>query len=222
MANTIRPPKGPNLPLGPTEYKQDYTNQLTNVLRLYHNQVDNALSALMDNSGGRYINFPHVSASDTTDQYAPGDDVPVQAVWNTLESTVGFLLGGTGATAEFAGIYRIDYSLQFVNTDNDAHDVFVWLKVAGADVPRSGSKFTIPARKSAGEASYVIAVSFVIFPVQASGIIELFWVTDKAYNPTGPVDGVYMQALPAQTTPYARPASPSAIGAITFVSELSQ
>ena len=48
--------------------------------------------------------------------------------------------------------------------------------------------------------------------------VELYWATDLAYNPVGPVDGVYMFHDPAKTTPYVRPAVPSAIGSITFVS----
>ena len=39
--STIRPPKAPNLPIGPVEYDQRYQDQLLNVLRLYFNTIDN-------------------------------------------------------------------------------------------------------------------------------------------------------------------------------------
>ena len=118
-------------------------------------------------------------------------------------------------------IYKIDYSLQFANTANAAHDVYVWLEVnGGTQVPNSTSKFTLPARKSAGVYSFVVAYSSVTFEVTGGDEVKLYWATDQAYNPVGPVDGVYMEYIPAQTVPYAHPAAPSAIGSITFVSDL--
>jgi hypothetical protein len=222
MATTIRPPKSPNLPLGPVDYAQQYQDQLNNVSRLYYNQIDNAFSALLENNGGRFLNFPHIAASDTTDQYAGGDDTPTLVKWNTEESDGGFDLQLTYAEALYSGVYKIDYSLQFVNTDNTQHNVLVWLKVNGANVPRSTTQFTVVSRKSSTVYGYTCAVSFVVFSVNAGDRFQLYWATEKAYNPTGPVDGVYMEYFPAQTTPYELPAIPSAIGSITFVSELPQ
>lgn len=219
MAGTLRPPKAPNLPIGPVEYAQDYQNQLNNVQRLYYNTIDNVLSTLLENDGGRFLNFPHVSASDSTNQYASGNNTATVVQWNTLESASGFTQALTGAEATYSGVYRIDYSLEFENTDNAAHDVIVWLKINGTNVARSGSKFTIPARKSAGVYGYAVAVSFVVFSINAGDQIQLYWETDKAYNTVGPVNGVYMYATAANAT---HPAIPSAVGTITFVSELPQ
>lgn len=222
MAETLRPPKGPNLPVGPVEYTQDYQNQLNKIQRLYYNEIDNTLGSLMENNGGRYINFPHIAASDTTSQYAAANSTPTLVAWNTEESDGGFDLAATQATATYSGVYKIDYSLQFVNTDNAAHDAVVWLRVNGADVPRSATKFTIPARKSVGVNGYVCAYSSVVFSVNSGDYFQLYWATDKAYNATGPIDGVYMEYLPAQTSPYAHPEIPSSVVSITFVSELPQ
>ena len=219
MATTLRPPKAPNLPIGPVEYAQDYQNQLNNVQRLYYNQIDNTLTSLLENNGGRFLNFPHIAASDSTNQYAGGDNIPTLVKWDTEESDGGFDLTLTYAAAIYSGVYRIDYSLQFVNTDNAAHGVIVRLKVNGSNIARSASKFTIPARKSAGVYGYSVAVSFIVFAVNAGDQIQLYWETDKAYNSVGPVDGVYMYATAANAT---HPAIPSAVGSITFVSELPQ
>jgi hypothetical protein len=42
MANTtLRPSKAPNLLIAPTQYQQQYIDQLNNALRLYFNQIDN-------------------------------------------------------------------------------------------------------------------------------------------------------------------------------------
>ena len=219
MAETLRPPKGPNLPVATVDYSQDYQNQFSNVLRLYHNTIDNTLTVLLENNGGRYLNFPHIAASDSTNQYASGDNVATLVQWGTEESDGGFDLAGGAATALYSGVYRIDYSLEFVNTDNAVHDVIVWLKVNGSNVPRSATKFTIPSRKSIGNNGYLCAVSFVVFEVVAGDAITLYWETDKAYSTVGPIDGVYMYATAANAI---HPAIPSAVGSITFVSELPQ
>ena len=222
MAETLRPPKGPNLPVGPVEYAQDYQNQFLNILRLYHNQIDNTLTVLLENNGGRYLNFPHLSVTDTTDQYATANNTPTLVLFNVEESDGGFDFQGSYAKTLYSGVYRIDYSLQYVNTDNVSHDIVVWLRVNGSDVPRSATKFTIPARKSAGDPSYLCTMSFIIFSVYAGDQVQLYWATDKAYSTVGPVDGVYMEHVPAQTVPYPHPVIPSAVGSITFVSELPQ
>jgi len=218
---TLRPSKAPNLLIAPVEYAAQYQDQLNNALRLYFNQVDNVTGTVLGNDGGKYIQNPHLAASDTTDQYADGNNDPTIVKWNTLDSGTGFTLNPSyTATCLESGVFKIDYSLQYANTANGAHDVVVWLKVNGIDVPRSASKITIPARKSAGVPSYVLMYSTVTFEVQTGDEIGLWWATDLAYNTTGPVDGVYMEYLPAQTSPYPHPSAPSAIGAITFVSRL--
>jgi len=48
----LRPPKAPNLPIAPVEYRQLYLDQLNNVLRLYFNEIDNFGFGLLNTSGG--------------------------------------------------------------------------------------------------------------------------------------------------------------------------
>ncbi len=221
----LRPPKAPNLPIAPVDYRQRYLDQLLNALRLYFNQIDNFGFGLLNTSGGGGISFPYIAASDTTDQLATASNTPTIVTWNTLDSGNGFTLAAPGtATAEVSGVYKITYSLQFTNTDNSAHDAAVWLKVntgsGFVDVPNSTTIFTVPARKSAGVFSYVCAYSEVVFSVTAGDEIELYWATNQAYDTSPATDGIYIEQLPAQTSPYARPATPSALGSITFVSRL--
>lgn len=289
--------KAPNLPYATVQYDARYQDQLTNVLRLYFNTIDNAIgeiirvlnytgpfetlyantveagtvnanlvdanytetinlnallatiqllqantvlaanlqggNAVFNNmtaaqsnaslftGSGREINFPHIAASDSTDQVAGGDDTPTVVAWNTLDSGLGWTLNSPGsATADYAGVYKITYSLQFINTANAIHYAYVWLQVNGNDVDNSTTAFMIPARKSAsvGEEGYLCAYSEVTFAIEVGDEIELYWATDLAGNPVGPVDGVYIYHEAAQVAPYARPAIPSAIGSIVYVS----
>ena len=213
------PTVAPNLLLAPAEYRAQYHEQMNNALRLYFSRIDAESSTLNGPLGAAYLNSPHVAASDSTDQYATANDTPTLVKWNTLESRAGFTLNLDGsATIPVSGRYKIDYSLQFVNTDNVAHDVYVWLQVNGGPLTNSTSRFTIPARKSAGVYSFLVAYSSVLFNGVGGDAVKLWWATEKAYNPVGPIEGVYMEHIAAQTVPYERPANPSAIGSIVFVS----
>ena len=222
MAYTpLRPPKAPNLLVAPIVYDQRYVDQLTNALRLYFNQIDNGMSALLSGTGGSSLSLPFVAASDSTDQLATASDTPTVVAWNTLEGGNGFTLNAPGsATALVSGVYKITYSLQLANTDNAQHDAAVWLKINNVDVPRSTTIFTVPARKSAGVFSYVCAYSEVVFSLNAGDELELYWATNQAYDTSPATDGIYIEAIAAQASPYVRPATPSALGSITFVSRL--
>ena len=216
------PPKAPNLLIAPpSEYEPRYQEQLNNAQRLYYNQIDNTNQSLLGPLGGQYLNIPHIAASDSTDQYATASNTPTVVAWNTLDSGAGWSLAAPGsATPQQTGIYKITYSIQIANTANSIHDAVFWLRVNNIDVPNSATYFTVPARKSSGNPSYICAYSEVVFAITATNVVQLVWATDQAYSTTGPVDGVYLFADPAQTSPYIRPAIPSALGSITFVSSL--
>ena len=224
--NKIINPAVPNLPLGTAEYERRYQDQFTNVLRLYFNQLRNALGELFGTNGGRYLEFPHIAASDGAIQYATAANTPTIIQWSSLDSGSGFTLNpNSSATALLSGVYKITYSLQFANNDNVAHDAIVWLRTDGAvpspadDVANSSTVFTLPARKSAGVPSFVCGYSEVVFPMNAGDAVSLWWGTDQAAT-SGGATGVYIDYQAAQTTPMPYPAVPSAIGSITFVSAL--
>ncbi len=217
----LRPSKAPNLPIAPVEYTQYYQDQVLNALRLYFNQIDNFSLPLTQVGGGSYLQFPFISASDIGIQYATASNTPTIVQWNVLESGSGFTLNANyTATADIAGIYKITYSLQFANDDNAAHDAIVWLRVNNVDITNSTTIFTVPARKSAGVPSYICGYSEVVFQLNAGDSMGLWWGTTQAAS-SGGATGNYIYYRAAQTTPMPYPATPSAIGSITFVSALS-
>jgi len=217
----INATKAPALALTPTQFSQVHFDLFNNQLRVYFNTLD-AFTAILSNAdGGSSLSFPHIAASDLTDQIATGNNTPTVINFNTLDSGLGWTLNAPGsAIAGFAGVYTIRYSLQFVNTDNAIHSAVVWIKVNGVDLANSATEFSIPARKSALIPSYVAGYSEATFEINSDDEIELYWATDLAGNPTTPTNGVYIFHDNAQTVPYARPAIPSVIGSITFVSRL--
>lgn len=225
IINRYRPVVQPRLPAAPTEYSSEFIEQYSNILRLYFNQLDSLTGALLSDNGGRFLQFPFVAASDGAIQYATAADTPTIVQWNTLGASSGFTLNANNtATAEYSGIYKITYSLQFANNDNVAHDAIVWLRVNGStsaeDIAESSTIFTLGARKSAGVPTFVCGYSEVTFELNAGDSVGLWWGTNQAAT-SGGATGIYIDYRAAQTTPMPYPAVPSAIGSITFVSALS-
>lgn len=216
--STLIPSKAPNLMIGPVDYTQQFMDQYSNTLRLYFNEVDSYTRALSGPNGGKYLRFPNISAYSSSSQYAL-DNTPTTVLWGTLVTGSGFTLNANStATCQQAGIYKIDYSLQFANTDNTQHDAVVWLQNNGSDVTESATVFTLGARKSAGVYTYVCGYSHVTFEVNAGDVISLVWATDKGANASGSALGIFMEAITNQTLPYVRPSIPAAIGTIAFIS----
>lgn len=219
----VRPSRAPNLPIAPVEYDQRFQEQYSNALRLYFAEIDNLASGYATGNFGRSVKFPHIAAQYNAIQYATANNTPTLVKWSSLDTAYGFTLNTVSgyAVPEYDGIYKIDYSLQFANNDNAEHDAIVWLRIDGANLAGSSSKFTLSKQKSTGSPSFVVAYSSICFLIRAGQTIELMWGTDKAAA-AGGTTGVYMEYQGAQTTPMAYPSVPSSIGSITFVSAIDE
>jgi plastocyanin len=214
--------RAPAFPLPREVYDRQQADEFQRVLRLYFNIVDSKTPIQSDFfiGGGWRLTIPHIAASDSTDQRTANNTATV-VKWNTLDSGFGWTLNSPGsATADYAGVYTIRYSLQFANTDNAQHTATVWLQKNGSDVANSATSFSVPARKNPSTPGFICAYSEATFTVSVGDEIELYWATDKADVVSPAADGVFMFHDAAQASPFVRPAIPSAIGSITFVSAL--
>jgi hypothetical protein len=215
----------PALPLPSEVYDRRTADELVRALRLYFNLmdryfVDTILDAFNGGLGGNTITLPHIAASDSTDQHTT-DDTATVVNFNTLDSGFGWTLNSPGsATAAVAGVYTIRYSLQLANTDNAQHTATAWLQKNSADVANSATSFSVPARKSASIPGFTTAYSEATFAVNVGDEIELYWATDKANVISPAADGILLFHDAAQASPFARPAIPSVIGSIVWVSAL--
>jgi plastocyanin len=215
----------PALPLPSDVYDRRTADELVRALRLYFNLmdryfVDTILDAFNGGLGGNTITLPHIAASDSTDQHTT-DDTATAVNFNTLDSGFGWTLNSPGsATADVAGVYTIRYSIQFANTDNAQHTATAWLQKNGADVANSATTFSVPARKSASIPGFICAYSEATFTIAVGDEIELYWATDQADVVSPAADGILLFHDAAQASPFPRPAIPSVIGSIVWVSAL--
>lgn len=159
-------------------------------------------------------NAPYGAFQDTTDQTAAAIDVAYAVGLNTTDYTNGVYVSDTSrVNVRNEGIYNIQFSLQFKNTTNDAQDVDIWFRKNGTDVAGSDSRFGMPARKSTGSPSHLIAAINYFIELAANDYVQIMWrvsdigVSMEHFNATSASAGV---------TP-AIPAVPSAIVTVSYV-----
>lgn len=167
---------------------------------------------------GRFLNVPYNQFQSRVTQTAAAIDQAYATKLEVTDFVDGVYITGannTRITFRKAGVYKLTYSLSFKNTTNDRQDIDVWFRYNGTDVANSNSRFSISARKAAGDPSYLIAVTAFTGIATADNVyVEIMWrVSDT---------NVIMEALPAVSysagvTP-AIPATPSAIVQADFIS----
>ena len=213
IANRYRPVVAPRLPSAPVEYNAQYQEQFMNILRLYFNQLDNLTGVLLGEAGGRFIRFPYGAFSSDQDQTTTANTATLMTL-NTTDFANQVSISSSQITVVNAGLYNLQFSAQFQNTDNHIQDISIWLKQNGVDIPGSTGFVSIPARKSAsaGEEAHEIVGWNYYVEMQASDYIEIYWSATLA--------SVTIQHYPTSTGPV-RPSTQSVVATLSFVSALS-
>ena len=205
----------PNLPLAPTDYDSRYQEQLNNVLRLYFNRLDAILEQLKIGSGsidGSGLRLPYGAFQDSTDQVAVSTTVAYPVTFNTTDFSNGVTVAsGSRITVANTGLWNLQFSIQLTNTTNATHDVDIWFRVNGTDVPASNSRFGLAPRKSVGDPYHIIAALNYFVSLNATDYVEIMGRTNDV--------GVSIEHYPVSASP-TRPAVPSAIATMSFVSAL--
>jgi hypothetical protein len=218
IINRYRPVVQPRLPAAPTEYNSEFIEQYSNILRLYFNQLDNLTGALLGESGGRFIRFPYGAFSSDQDQSTTANTATLMTL-NTTDFANDVSISSSKIRVVNAGVYNLQFSAQFQNTDNQIQDISIWLRQgngngASADIPGSTGFVSIPAHKSASagdEAHEIIGWNYYV-QMQANDYIEIYWSATLA--------SVTIQHYPASTGPV-RPSTQSVVATLSFVSALS-
>jgi hypothetical protein len=153
--NRIIVPASPSLPLGTDQYERRYQDQFTNILRLYFNQIQNSLGELFSDAGGKYVAFPHGAFSSDQDQTAIVNTATLMTL-NTTDFASGISINNSEITVTNAGIYNLQFSAQFQNTDTAFQDVYIWLKQNGTDITGSTGFISIPNRHAGTDGHSIV------------------------------------------------------------------
>jgi hypothetical protein len=198
----------------PTEvYERRHFNENNGSLTIYFKKLASVLGSLFGPRGGRFMNNPHGAFQDSTDQVAANTTTAYAVTFNTTDFSNGVTIAsGSRITVADAGIWNLQFSIQFTNTTNASQDVDVWFRVNGTNVANSNSRFGFAPRKGVGDPFHIIAAMNYFVSLNATNYIEIMW------RPTDV--GVTIEQYPAGTSP-TRPAVPSAIVTMSFVSNIT-
>ena len=210
--NRFRPVVQPRLPAAPVEYSAQYQEQYINVLRLYFNQLDNLINALSGETGGRYIRFPYGAFSSDQDQTTTANTATLMTL-NTTDFANGVSISSSKITVENAGIYNLQFSTQFQNTNVALQDVYIWLRQGNdgggsTDITGSAGFVSIPNSHGGTNGHAIVGWNYFL-SMAANDYVQIYWSTSSA--------DVSIQYYPASGTP-TKPSTQSVVATLSFVS----
>jgi hypothetical protein len=209
----LQTPAPPDLPNPSERYERLTVAQTNAALRTFFAKLTNTTQTLLAPRGTKYLNAPYGAFQDGTDQTAANTTTAYAITFDTTDFSNGVTLSDSSRlNVAQAGIYNIQFSVQFKNTTNDGQDVDIWFKKNGTNIDNSNSRFHLSARKSGGDPSHLIAALNFFVSLAANDYVEIMWRPSDV--------GVSLEHFAASATP-TRPAVPSVIATVSFVSNLS-
>lgn len=157
----------------------------------------------MDSSGVPAWKIPRYGAFyDTTNQTAAAN-TPTAITFNNTQISSGIAIGSPTSriTVDTAGLYNIQFSIQFANTNAAADNTVVWLKVNGSNVADSASWITVPGKHAGGDGQLLMSLN-LFYEFTAGQYFELYWMNTVGH--------ASLETLASSAAP-SYPASPSII-----------
>ena len=209
----IEPPSIASLGYPPEGYERRHFNENYGSLNNFFKKITSAFGSLFGRRGGQFLNNPYGAFQDSTDQTAASTTVAYPITFNTTDYSNGVTIASNSRiTVAVTGMWNLQFSLQLINDTNTSQDVDVWFRLNGTNIANSNSKYGLAPRKSAGDPYHTIATLNYFVSLSANDYIEIVWRTTDT--------GVYINQYAAGTSP-TRPAVPSAIATMSFVSNIS-
>jgi len=213
LGQQLQTPPIPKLGTSGEAYSAVLQNQNNSVLNTFFIRLVNAINSALGIRGGKFLNNPYGAFQDSTDQTAANTTTAYAVTFNTTDFSNGVTIASNSRiTVAETGIWNLQFSIQFTNTTNASQDVDVWFRVNGTNIANSNSRFGFAPRKGAGDPYHIIAAMNYFVSLNATDYVEIMW------RPTD--TGVSIEHYAAGTSP-TRPAIPSAIVTMSFVSNLS-
>ena len=151
--------------------------------------------------------FNYGEFSDNTTQSGSANTA-YSIKFNTTDLANGFsIVSGSRITAQYTGIYNLQFSAQLDNQSNTNEVVDIWVAITGSNVPNSNTTVSIN-KAQAGNIGKLVAAWNYMIPLSASQYVELKWNTHGG--------NIILLATGSASNP-TRPATPSVIATITQV-----
>ena len=193
----------PRLPAAPVEYESRYQDQFADILRLYFNRLDGLLARL------NTLSVPYGAFSSDQDQVTTVNTATLMT-FNTTDFANQVSISSSKITVATSGIYNLQFSTQFQNTDTAFQDVYIWLRQNGVDIPGSTGFVSIPNRHAGVDGHSIVGWNYFL-SMAVNDYVEIYWSVPNA--------AVTIQHLAASGTP-TKPSTQSVVATLSFVSAL--
>jgi len=212
MANVkqqLEVPSIPSLGYPPEVYERRNLNENNSALNNFFRKLISVLGALFGPRGGKFMNNPYGAFQSTADQTAAAANTAYAMTLNTIDYANGVSVASNSRiTVTDAGIWNLQWSGQFENTDSQDHDVRVWLKINGTVVTGSTGFFAVPSKHGSVNGHSLVGWNYFL-SLNANDYVELWWETDNTL--------VSIQTYAASGN---YPSTASLIATMSFVSNL--
>ena len=151
---------------------------------------------------------PYGAFQSLVDQTIASTTTAYAMTLDTTDYTNGvYLSNSSRMNIRNAGIYNLQWSGQFENTDSADHDVYVWLRKNGTNVVASTGLISIPSKHGSINGHTIGGWNFFL-ELAANDYIELYWSADSTT--------VSLQFYAAGTSP-TKPSTASLITTMQYV-----
>lgn len=154
---------------------------------------DSYISLVPASAAANNDKLPYCAIQSTSSQYIT---TATPFTFNVQDFSNGAYLSSNKMYFRDAGIYNLQFSVQFSNTDTQIQEAYVWLRKNGTNIAGTGSKYSIP-NKHGGVDGYLIAVANFFVDIAAGDYIELMWSASTYANSGGTALGIYAEAYTA-------------------------
>lgn len=152
--------------------------------------------------------MPYGAFQSVVDQSITANTATAMTLDTTDYTNGVYLSNSSRMNVRNAGIYNLQWSGQFVNTDNQLHDVSVWLRKNGTNIVGSTGFISVP-NSHGGVNGHTIAGWNYFLELAANDYIEIYWSATNA--------SISLQHFDAQTSP-TRPSTASLITTMNYIS----
>lgn len=153
--------------------------------------------------------FPYGSFHSTADQTVASTTTAYAMTYNTTNFSDGVTVSNNSRlVAGYSGVYNLQFSSQFTNTDTQIQDISIWFRKNGSDVANSNSEFSVPNSHGGVDGRLIASLNFYI-DLAKDEYVEIYWRSTSTQ--------VTMKYIATQSSP-TRPATPSVIATMHYIS----
>lgn len=183
-------------------------NATTTTIDDYRIGADSVIILVPDSEAAYEDSAPYGAFQDSTNQTAANTTTAYPMTFNTTDYSNGVsVVSNSQLTVKSYGIYNIQFSVQLVNTDSSIHDMDIWFRKNGTNVPASNSRYSVPNSHGGVDGHTIAALNYYI-ELNANDYVEIMWATDDT--------AVSIQQLATRTSPDT-PSTPSVIATMQYV-----